>query len=111
MAHKNHPSIMDLKKNKSVSRGTEKYMDAMSDAEEVEKEYSLTPTPIEHERLKKFSHSGEKYFKILIDSISVYKDKYFKIPKNDDDDMWLEKNHIIRGILLFSFLCIYYHFI
>eukprot|EP01084_Bolivina_argentea_P167749 291064_1 len=49
---------------------------------------------IDEERLKYFSHSGEKYFKILIDAPELYKDKSFRISSKQN---YLKKEDIIRG--------------
>eukprot|EP01084_Bolivina_argentea_P272916 464796_1 len=94
MAHLNHPSVMDLSKRQSVTQGKEAYLQQLLfNAEEKEKE-KFNPSTIEKDRLKKFSYLGEKYFKVLVDSINTYKDKEFKIPKTDDI---FEKDDCIQG--------------
>eukprot|EP01084_Bolivina_argentea_P174761 302712_1 len=97
MAHINHPSVIDLTKKKSVTAGKEKYLEqVLSDTEDIpDNEYDVVPSSIEENRLKKFSHSGEKYFKILFDSIQIYKDKQFTTCKNDV--MSFNKEDIVQG--------------
>eukprot|EP01083_Nonionella_stella_P099666 280222_1 len=48
---------------------------------------------IKPDRLKRFSDSGEKYFKILIEPIPVYQDKWLRIAK----PVSLHKDQIVAG--------------
>eukprot|EP01083_Nonionella_stella_P015702 43927_1 len=93
--HAAHPSLAELKRKKSAQTAKETFLEkaASVDTEPSDKE-EINPASIDGARLKQFRHSGDKYLKILVSSIQLYKDKEFT---KKDATVQFNQNDIMQG--------------